>query len=285
MRHLAEIGTKVRAARMRLGFSRVGDLACVIGVDRRRLSAFELGRRPLCGTALRRLSEVLALPELASAAASARARGRREAEAGFLRAARVSRPRYDPPRDRDQSFRRQAAWKEEPDLMEALDLAHRSRPDYEQVQAFLASIASESWVEYLYPARELALPDTRPVRIAPNEIGYSHYALVDPLTCQAVGDRLWPALGLRRGKHTIVQFFNASIRTPRRTWTVDILQYSHQSRRAARWTVVEIDGDGHRSRWDREKEEQVGLATLRLSGEEIRQGHAWPRIERWLGKP
>jgi len=32
----------------------------------------------------------------------------------------------------------------------------------------------------------------------------------------------------------------------------------------------------------REKEEQVGPETMRLSGEEVRQGRSWPMIERWL---
>ena len=268
--------------RQRLGFSTLGSLARRIGVDPRRLSAFELGQRPLGATSLRRLAEVLCLPELACAAGSARGRAHREEEAPFLRLARVSRPHYDPPRDRDQEFRRQAAWREEPELMEALEHAHRLRADFARVQAFLASIASESWLEYLVPASALALPDATPLRIAPDEIGYSHYALVDPRTCQAVGDRLWPALGLRRGGLTAIQFFNAPIRTPKRSWIVDILQYSHLPRRRARWTVVEIDGEGHRSRWDRQKEEQIGLATLRLAGDEVRHGHSWPTIERWL---
>lgn len=282
MRHLAEIGPQVRAARKRLGFSRLGGLARLLGVDCRRLSAFELGQRPLGGQALTKLAEILSLPELATAAASARTRGRREAEAEFLQVARISRPCYDPPRDRKQEVRCRAAWTEEPELMGELERAYRRRPDYDRVQAFLASIASESWFEYLYPARELARPDATPLRIAPNEIGYSHYALADPHTFQAVGDRLWPALGLRRGGLTVVQFFNAFVRTPKRGWIVDVLQYSRQLRSPARWTVVEIDGDGHRSRWDREKEEQVALPMLRLTGEEVRLGHGWPKTERWL---
>ncbi len=75
------------------------------------------------------------------------------------------------------------------------------------------------------------------------------------------------------------------MRTPKRLWTVDILQYSRRRRAPARWSVVEIDGLGHRGRWDRVKEEQVALSTLRLTGDQVRSGQAWSRIASWLETP
>lgn len=279
MRQLTEIGAVVREARRRLGFHNLQELGALLGVDRRRLSAFELGLKPLDPRVLTSLSEILALPELACMAATTRGPKRREVEADFLQSARVSRPCYDPPRDRDQEVRRRAAWHEAPDLMESLEEAHRKRPDFERVRQFLSSISSLSWLEYLLPAWELADPEAVPLRLAPNEVGYCHYALLDPVTFHAVGDRLWPALGLRRGDLTLIQFFNASIRTPKRLWTVDVLQYTRRLRRPALWSVVEVDGEGHRTRWDREKEEQIALRTLRLTVEEVCLGHAWQRIE------
>jgi transcriptional regulator with XRE-family HTH domain len=283
MRQLREIGKAVRAARLQRGFACASQLADLVGVDRRRLSELELGKRPLDRRAMARLADLLGIPKLSVPSACSNGKGSRQAEALYLRLARVSRPQYDPPRDREQDVRRVAAWREEPALMEWLNERYRERPDATRVEEFLNSISSASWLEYLYPARELVHPQAVPLRIAPNEIGYCHYALVDPETFAAVGDRLWPALGIRRHGRLLIQFFNATVRTPKRTWTVDILQYSRRRGQSARWTVIEIDGDGHRSRWDLLKEEQIGLPTLRLSSQQVRSDDVLTTIERWLG--
>lgn len=285
MRRLDDLGQIVRAARKRLGYKNQAGLAALVGVDPRRLSELELGRRPLGPEVMGRLAECLGLPQLRDVAKCSGCRGPRQEEASFLRTTRVSRPLYDPPRDRSQEVRRHAARLEDGGLMESLQKALRERPDAQRVAWFLESISSASWLEYLYPAWELTSPDASPLRLAPNEVGYAHYALVDPETHAAVGDRLWPCLGIRRQGLTVLQFFNATMRTPKRLWTVDILQYSRRRRAPARWSVVEIDGLGHRGRWDRVKEEQVALSTLRLTGDQVRSGQAWSRIASWLETP
>lgn len=269
------MGADIRQARRRRGLT-LRQLGAPFGLDERRLSDFELGLRSLPLEVVVTLSEFLGLPELTEAEFPC-GRRLRTVEKPFLRRHQVPRREYDPPCDRPPSVRRNAAHAIVPQLVERLEARHAERDDHARVEAFLQAVSCRSWLEYLVPAWELAL-DATPLRVSPHELGYSHYALVDPLTYEAVGDRLWPALGFSRDGVDAVAFFQAGMRPRYSLWILDILLYLRARGGRPRWGMIEVDGDGHRSERDEEKELQVGLTTVRLDEYDVVGGRFWDAV-------
>lgn len=285
MRRLQDIGFDLRQARERQGLP-AAHVCRNLGLDPRRQSDLELGRRRVAPHHINLVQQALhgsASTSDPGLLAAPRGRRRREAEREFLRSLRVPSEDYDPPKDRHAGVREQAAFRNCPGLAEKLRSAYLARADLDHVLGYLECVSLGSYLEYLVVAEELG--SGKPLRISPHELGWSHYALVDPTTLNAVGDRRWPALGHRGGWGWLVTFRQASIRTPQRIWTPDILAYVRLRGQPPRWRLVEVDGNGHDPRWSIPRQKQIALPLLSLDTRTIERGECWAVIREFLGIP
>lgn len=283
MKRLHETGQEIRHAREEQGL-RAAALCRKLGVDPRRQSDLELGRRQVAPKHLILVRSELAgvePPEEPGEEKAQRGRQPRESERPFLRSLKVPAPDYDPPKDRHAGVRENDAYRRLPELTERLRSAYLARPDVQTVQEFLGAVSIGSYLEYLVLAEELGTGV--PLRVAPHELGWSHYALVHPVTFQAVGDRRWPALGHRGKWGWMVSFRQPSIRTPQRLWTPDVLFYTRLRGQPPRWRIIDVDGIGHDPQWDRLRREQLALPLLSLDTETVEEEKAWSAIHAFLG--
>lgn len=283
MKRLQDVGQEIRQAREGQGLPAAA-LCRQAGVDPRRQSELELGRRRVAERHVTLVRSALAGTEPAEPAGDERARrGRRprEAERSFLRSLRVPVADYNPRMDRSAGVRENAAFRSHPELTERLRSTYLARPDRGAVEDYLSCVSLGSQLEYLLVAEELGTGT--PLRISPHELGWVHYALVDPVTFEAVGDRRWPALGHRGGWGAMVTFRQASVRTPQRLWTPDVLAYVRLRGCKPYWRFVDVNGQGHDPSWDELRREQLGLPLLALEAEDIVSGAAWTSIHEFLG--
>lgn len=185
------------------------------------------------------------------------------------RAAQTPKP-FFPPSDRASKSRLSTAWRRFPREMDAIVKILKRRDDFGELNCLAEKVALDSADECLYFSTLLALggkpamraPYTLPPRLA--------HEVVCPLTREPVGFCPFPCLVTAEG----IYFPQVAFVTPR-PYIVDFLRH-HQGR----WSYVEIDGRGHDSRYDAEKERALGMPVKRLSGEDVLR---WVRGELRVG--
>ena len=180
-------------------------------------------------------------------------RGRREAPTPLP---------YFPPQDRPSFKRFHAAGQRCPQLVARLASKIAARADFAICDFLCDRIAFDSYAEVLF-ALHLLANGAVPSLVAPAWLGaQTPCEIVEPELRNAVGHRPTPCL--IHGEN--FYFFQVSFETPR-VYTVDALSWS----RASGWSVLEVDGGGHDSRYDAERETAIGLPTRRISAFQVEQ--------------
>jgi transcriptional regulator with XRE-family HTH domain len=174
------------------------------------------------------------------------------------RAVETPKP-FFPPSDRASKSRLSTAWRRFPREMEAIVKILRRRPDFGELNCLAEDVALDSADECLYFSTLLALggePAMRaPYTLSPR-LGHE---VVCPLTREPVGLCPFPCLVTAAG----IYFPQVAFVTPR-LFIVDFLRH-HQGC----WSYVEIDGRGHDSRYDADKERALGMPVARFSEEQL----------------
>jgi DNA-binding XRE family transcriptional regulator len=154
---------------------------------------------------------------------------------------------YFPPRHRPTCIRYFTALKRHRNLVLALTRIIKDRPDFDECEYFGHRTSCDSYLEALY-ILSLQASGAKPALIVPALLGHTPLPIVAPDDRREVGHR--PHLCLICDQS--VAFFQTSFPTPRLS-TVDLLVWD------GRWRVVEINGEGHDSTRDFERQDQLKL--------------------------
>lgn len=163
---------------------------------------------------------------------------------------------YLPPRDREFLTRYRAARRVYPALVRSLESVIRRRSDQESVEFFLHNTAFDSGLEVLHALYLLAQGAT-PVMVTPALLDHLPQSPTDPATFHRVGHR--PHLCLHLGDR--FDFLQVSFRVPG-FFRVDVLRYEDG------WRILELDGPGHTSDSDPDKQ-AIGLPISRFTESEL----------------
>lgn len=152
-------------------------------------------------------------------------------------------------------------------LARALEERLRRRPDFPLIQKFCHHVRCDSYLEALHLTCRLVEGAT-PGLLEPARFDPTPLHIVDPRTRKYVGSR--PHLCVVQGAN--YDFFQVSF-LGHIVHRVDVLRWN------GGWRVIELDGEGHSSLGDPEREKAIGLPTTRLKSEDVvRMG--WELIRR-----
>lgn len=223
-------------------------LAMALGMSPKRLSKIERGERH--PTLEERRILIGYFGELRGYTASP-GHGRRLAE--NARRMRDALPEFHPAQEKPSNFRYYSALRSYPDFVRRLTGIIKERDDFLDCQFLCGQLALESGEEVLLPLRLLAqgaLPGSYP----PLWLGPLPHSIVDPTNRKPVGYAKFPCLVLPNDFY----FFQVTFATPG-LFRVDVLRWNET------WSVIEIDGSGHRTAFDAAKMEAIGLPTRRFT--------------------
>ena len=110
----------------------------------------------------------------------------------------------------------------------------------------------------------------------PHTMGFRLQPIVDSQGF-CLGERLLPGLYLESATKKIWIWPQVNLRPKVVTYRVDALALIVEGD-SSRWIVLELDGQGHNSAKDAFRREQLGVAEIRLSDKEIREGDPLQRL-------
>lgn len=223
-------------------------LALALGMSPKRLSKIERGERQ--PTLEERRALIGHFGELRGYTAPP-GHGRRMAE--NPKKMRDALPEFHPAQEKPSNIRYFSALRSYPDFVRRLTAIIKEREDFLDCQFHCGQLALEGGEEVLLPLRLLAqgaLPGYYP----PLWLGPLPQSIVDPSNRKPVGYAKLPCLVLPNDFY----FFQVTFATPG-LFRVDVLRWN------GTWSVIEIDGAGHRTAYDKAKMEAIGLPTLRLT--------------------
>ena len=175
-----------------------------------------------------------------------------------LRYLKAEKPYYSPC-DRESRIRLAAAMRRFPNEMGSLAALLQQRGDFQEVNNFSEKVALDSADECLFYTSLLA-QGAEPAMHPPYSLAPRlQHEVVCPVSREPVGFRPFPCLVTDEGLY----FLQVALATPR-LYVVDFLRH-HEGR----WSVVEIDGDGHDSTYNIEKDAALAMPVLRLSQEQV----------------
>lgn len=157
----------------------------------------------------------------------------------------------------------------------------RARPDVKACFEYLERAALESGDEALFHLRLLAEGAT-PCLFSPLRAGYRAYPVVDPANRVVIGDIRRPCLEFVDDEREYLVFPQTSILTAFGLYRLDSLVCLRYERRV--WINLEIDGPAHRSNLDLRREQNLKLATLRLSRDDIVSPELMSNLHRALAE-
>ena len=237
---------KMRERRLELSMTQ-RQAAELIGMSRSRWSNLECGHRRPTDTERREVAELLGLSDCFvppySINKTLLSNGVRLVEC---------RESYFPHQDRSTHTRYGACRSRVPRLTAKLRSIVLDRSDSNTCQAISHRISCESWLEALY-LLYLQASGAKPALIAPETLGRLHQPIVDDTGRRLVGLNPRPCFVLDGCFH----FFQVSFCLSR-IIRVDILRWDGS------WSVVELDGMGHISSHDMERDRWLGLPVTRF---------------------
>lgn len=171
---------------------------------------------------------------------------------------------FYPPRDRVSRKRFGAALHSYPKEMRALNALVAKHPRFEEVNTFCEDVSLDSALECLF-LNSLFAEGAVPLVVPPYALSPR---LEQPVVCPQkkteVGFRPFPCVELRNALYIPQVTFT----TPK-TFAVDFLRYLN-----GKWTAIELDGRGHNSGRDAEKEQALAVPVLRFNEEKVLE-HVW----------
>lgn len=137
-----------------------------------------------------------------------------------------------------------------------------------EARDFLVLTPSQSAPEWVFQLRHL-VHGAHPTRLAPLEVSFRQHPVLDPETRECVGDCPVPSLTGEVGAVRYLLIPQVHVRTIRGPYTLDLLGGLKLRGRSTRFFNAEVDGGGHDPRYDREREQNLAMPTVRFTPEEI----------------
>lgn len=249
------LGEELRYRRKLRGLTQP-DLARRTGIAQARISKLELDKRLPSNAEWHSLRHHLALPQVF--------RTEKIPLPFPLPCWRVSREELALVKEMPLSSRIYRAQKSFGSLFcEKLDLVNQ-RDDHPLPTRFLNQACLDSGHEAMFWLHGLSAGG-RPCWYAPLKAGFRQFPILDRSAAQkVVGDVRQPCLEIVREGYGLLLFPQVTVQTRRGCYRLDVLVCILRGKKRC-WANVEIDGGGHDGEFDREREDNLRLPTLRLT--------------------
>ena len=142
------------------------------------------------------------------------------------------------------------------------------------LKCFLRDTWADSGVKAMWWAN-LCSAETHPVRLPLLPHGLREHQAICPVTRMPVGDIARAGLWLP-GATPAVFFPQITIATAKRPIRIDCLTCFGKNR----WVALEIDGDGHKSRWDELRDAELAYPVWRWNTSDVQQIDLLTQIRR-----
>ncbi len=143
-----------------------------------------------------------------------------------------------------------------------------SREDRKPKVEFLAQAGLESGIE-AFALLSLLAEGARVLWAAPCRAGFRRLPIIDPKSKDVISDAKFPALELTVAGVPAILFPQLTVMVQGAVYRLDgLLGLKLDKKRA--WLNLEIDGGGHISRFDEEREDRLDMLTIRLTESDLR---------------
>lgn len=199
----------------------------------------------------------------------------------------VKKPTYKPAGGEEQTTSRKllSLWREDKQQFNKSWDRLNARPDRTEIRRFFIDVWGETKVETRGWMWLLEEEDHEPARLALQRCGYRILPVVDPDTEEVVGDCPVPAI-VRKGEYPGVIFIQNSVLTKSGVARPDGI-VGVKVNGQMRWAGAEFDGEGHDSRNDWFREEQLRMPVARFTHDDTRSKDFarlfWERVHGKLG--
>jgi transcriptional regulator with XRE-family HTH domain len=157
----------------------------------------------------------------------------------------------------------------------------KDREDADVAERFLQRCGLDSSLEYWFWLCLLAF-GARPRWFAPLKAGYRKHSIVDRKTNSVAGDLRHPCLEVEIPSGKLLLFSQVTIETRRGQFRLDALVCVRTPRHRF-WVNFEIDGGGHGRghdpAYDHERQQALGLDTIRFTTADLKTGDLLALIE------
>jgi len=196
----------------------------------------------------------------------------------------IKKPDYQPTGSESTSRKLLSLWREDkPQFNKSWD-ALNARPDRAEVRRFFLDVQSDAKGEDRAWMWLLEEEDHDPARLAPLRCGFRILPVVNPDTEAVVGDCPVPAI-VRKGPMPGVIFIQNSVLTKKGVARPDAI-VGVKINGHMHWCAGEFDGEGHDSRDDAFRPEQLRMPVARFNVHEVRQRNFaqlfWQRVHKAL---
>lgn len=134
----------------------------------------------------------------------------------------------------------------------------------------------DSGVEALLWMRLLA-EGGHPCCFSPLRAGFRRLPVVHGGSRECIGDMRLPCLTLETGSWFAMLFPQVTLDARRACYRLDALMGLWAGKRGV-WLNLEVDGEGHRSDFDRQRQKDLGLEAVRLSQGDLRDSEVLPLL-------
>ncbi len=145
--------------------------------------------------------------------------------------------------------------------------AVKARADQQICEQFLEQARPESGCEFLFWLKLLA-SGANPYRLAPSSAGFRRLRVVEPVSKQSFGDVRVACLEVQGADYRCLLFPQVTVDTRKALFRLDALVCVRTARERC-WVDLELDGQGHDSTFDLERQQMLGLPTVRLDTGEL----------------
>jgi transcriptional regulator with XRE-family HTH domain len=182
---------------------------------------------------------------------------------------RVSTPARQPRGEKPFSARLYACRQTYGELVEAMLRVIRARPDVDLCFEFLEQADMDSALE-CFAWLGLLAKGAKPFSAAMTRLGFQNHRLVDPASGLNVTHARWPCLEVNLEHCKLALFPQPTVDVRRAYYRLDAL-VSVRGRKGRFWVDLEIDGQGHCTKFDLNRQQALQLHTIRLTAEELEQ--------------
>ena len=241
-------------------------LAGFVGVDNRRISEFELGREWPSAFDVERLAAALGVRP--TTLVNGTDWGDRPRCSDLSRVFRGPKS-YTPNLEREPADRFHRARLDFPELTKSLDAAILGSPHHESARFAETVLPVLSSREALLCLHLFAAGGWLE-RLSPQLCGFTQLPIVDSENETVVGAIKVPAIGIYLAQTPYIYFPNVAVRCKPTYFILDFL-VARKLERGTAWIDLEVDGELHNSRRDKERARALRLQTRRVNVDHLQR--------------
>lgn len=145
---------------------------------------------------------------------------------------------------------------------------------------FLSNAVVDSGLE-MYAWLSLAASGAQPIWLSPASAGFRKWAVINPVNQEVLSDARFPAVEFQVSGVPAIAFPQITVSVRNSFYRMDALVGLRLGNKRV-WLDLEIDGAGHDGTFDAEREERLGLVTVRVCKAELLENDLLCLLERKL---